>query len=155
MASQLVLQQHLPKARSASASNPPAFGAFSGFCRSVGARPEFIGTILVSAAVVLLDLIVGYGYRVGRALMVYICTILAFAGVYFAIGQTLYSRGPISPLEALIVSIIAFHGRGFFPSTFFVGDPQAEVGAFEAVIGLVVEITLVAAFTRRAFGRQG
>lgn len=103
----------------------------------------------------LLDFIVGYGYRPGRAMVIYLNTILGFALAYFAlsnIGYTGYSAR-LSPIDALILSITAFHGRGFFPSAIPLGDTLAQIGACEAVIGLLVEIILVAAFSRRAFGR--
>jgi hypothetical protein len=55
--------------------------------------------------------------------------------------------------EALIVSLTAFHGRGFFAAAFRPGDPQAAVAAGEAVLGLLIEITFIATFTQRFFAR--
>jgi hypothetical protein len=55
--------------------------------------------------------------------------------------------------EAGVVSLTAFHGRGFFSSAFQPGDPQAALAAIEAVIGLLIEITFIATFTQRFFAR--
>jgi hypothetical protein len=55
--------------------------------------------------------------------------------------------------EAIVVSMTAFHGRGFFSSVFQPGDPQAAVAEAEAFIGLFIEITFIATFTQRFFAR--
>ena len=55
--------------------------------------------------------------------------------------------------EALVVSLTAFHGRGFFSEQFKPGDPQAIIAAIEAVVGLVIEISFIATFTQRFFGK--
>ena len=55
--------------------------------------------------------------------------------------------------EALVVSLTAFHGRGFFATAFQPGDPQAALAALEAIIGLLIEITFIATFTQRFFAR--
>jgi hypothetical protein len=47
----------------------------------------------------------------------------------------------------------AFHGRGFFSAVFQPGDLQAAVAAVEALIGLLIEIVLIATFTQRFFAR--
>ena len=52
-----------------------------------------------------------------------------------------------------MVSLTAFHGRGFFATAFLPGDPQAALAAGEAVIGLLIEITFIATFTQRFFAR--
>jgi hypothetical protein len=59
---------------------------------------------------------------------------------------------PLSWSEAIVVSITAFHERGFFSSMFQPGDLQAAV-AVEAFIGLLIEIVFVATFTQRFFAR--
>jgi hypothetical protein len=98
-----------------------------------------------------LDLISGYGYRPIRSLIAYIIVILGFAAAYFALsganGQTL------SWNEAIVISMTAFHGRGFFSAVFQPGDVQAAVAAGEAFIGLLIEIVLIATFTQRFFAR--
>jgi len=49
--------------------------------------------------------------------------------------------------------LTAFHGQGFFPEQFHPGDPQAFVAAIEAFVGLLIEITFIATFTQRLFGK--
>ena len=56
-------------------------------------------------------------------------------------------------MESFVISMSAFHGRGFFPGTFSPGDPIALVGAFEALIGLIIEITLIVTLTQRLFSK--
>lgn len=51
--------------------------------------------------------------------------------------------------EAIVISMTAFHGRGFFPEQFHPGDPQALAAAIEAFVGLLIEITLIATLTQR------
>jgi hypothetical protein len=98
-----------------------------------------------------LDLISGYGYRPMRSLIAYIVVILGFAATYFALGGA--NGQPLSWNEALVVSMTAFHGRGFFAAVFQPGDLQAAVAAVEAFIGLLIEIVFIATFTQRFFAR--
>ena len=39
----------------------------------------------------------------------------------------------------------------FFPEQFLPGDPQSLVEAIEALVGLLIEITLIATLTQRLF----
>jgi uncharacterized protein YjbI with pentapeptide repeats len=94
-----------------------------------------------------LGLISGYGYKVGRCFIVYAIMIGVFALIYHSLGT---HPGWI---ESFVISMTAFHGRGFFPNQFHPGDPQAIAAAFEAFLGLLIEITLIATFTQRFFGR--
>ena len=97
-----------------------------------------------------LDLLAGYGYRPSRSVVWYLVTIFAFALTYFAIGHL-----PFFP-DAFVFSLTSFHGRGFFPglgSTNTLHNPLVVIAAFEAVIGLVIEISFIATFTQRFFGR--
>jgi hypothetical protein len=103
-----------------------------------------------------LNIVSGYGDRPLRALGVYLAVILAFAGVYFGIttpGSPIFFGGsqPLQLHEAVVFSLSSFHGRGFFPSTIGLGDPVAIVAALEAVVGLFIELVLIATFTRRLF----
>jgi hypothetical protein len=97
-----------------------------------------------------LDLIAGYGYKPGRSLIAYLTLVLGFAAVYLAIGVS--ATHGLTWNEALVVSLTAFHGRGFFANTFQPSDPQAAVAAAEAVVGLLIEISFIATFTQRFFG---
>jgi uncharacterized protein YjbI with pentapeptide repeats len=97
-----------------------------------------------------LDLLAGYGYRPGRSVLWYLLTIFTFALTYFALGQL-----PFLP-DAFVFSLTSFHGRGFFPglgSAASLHNPLVVIAAFEAVIGLVIEISFIATFTQRYFGR--
>jgi hypothetical protein len=100
----------------------------------------------------------GYGDRPLRAFGVYLAVILTFAGIYFGIttpGSPIFFSGsqPLQLHEAVVFSLSSFHGRGFFPSTISLGDPVAIVAALEAVVGLFIELVLIATFTRRLFER--
>jgi uncharacterized protein YjbI with pentapeptide repeats len=106
--------------------------------------PQYLGSLF-------LDLISGYGYRPARSLIAYVLVILGFAAGYFALGGA--NGQVLSWNEAIVISMTAFHGRGFFQTTFQVGDPQAAVAAVEALIGLLIEIVLIATFTQRFFAR--
>jgi hypothetical protein len=53
----------------------------------------------------------------------------------------------------LVVSMTAFHGRGFSPSTFSPGDPVSIVSAIEAFVGLIIEVTFIATLTQRFFNK--
>jgi uncharacterized protein YjbI with pentapeptide repeats len=98
-----------------------------------------------------LDLLAGYGYKAQRTLLAYVLTLSIFALGYYLVGT---STGPaISPLVACLVSIASFHGRGLFPGGFAPSQPMAILGEIEAVIGLTIEISFIATFTQRFFGR--
>jgi uncharacterized protein YjbI with pentapeptide repeats len=101
----------------------------------------------------LLDMLAGYSYKPGRTLAAYLATVLGFAIVYYVLGHVAANQSSMSPLYALIVSIISFHGRGFFPANFFPTFPMAVCAACEAIIGLTIEISFIATFTQRYFGR--
>jgi uncharacterized protein YjbI with pentapeptide repeats len=93
-----------------------------------------------------LDVLAGYGYRPGRSLFIYLLMITCFATCYLALGH-------LSPRESLIFSVTAFHGRGFFPGPFALSNPVTALAALEAVVGLFIEISFIATFTQRFFGR--
>jgi uncharacterized protein YjbI with pentapeptide repeats len=93
-----------------------------------------------------LDILAGYGYKPGRSLLIYILMISGFAACYYLIGHL--------PLrEALIFSVTSFHGRGFFPGPLALDSPITGLAAVEAVTGLFIEISFIATFTQRFFGR--
>lgn len=98
-----------------------------------------------------LDLLAGYGYRPGRSVLWYLAAILVFALAYhFLGGLTLY------PPDAFVFSIMSFHGRGFFPALSQetnLHNPLVMLAALEAIIGLLIEISFIATFTQRFFGR--
>lgn len=98
-----------------------------------------------------LDVIAGYGYKPMRSLIAYVLIICAFAGAYLVNAQ--FAAPHLSWDEALVLSISAFHGRGFFTSGISLGDTLARLAAGEAIIGLLIEITFIATFTQRFFAR--
>ena len=98
-----------------------------------------------------LDFLAGYGYRPGRSVLWYLAVILGFGFAYhFLGGLSLY------PPDAFVFSIMSFHGRGFFPALSQetnLHNPLVMLAAVEAIIGLLIEISFIATFTQRFFGR--
>jgi hypothetical protein len=108
-----------------------------------------------------LDGIAGYGYKPVRGVIAYVVVILGFAVAYglatnevLTFGLPPSSIHPLQWYEALVLSISAFHGRGFFQPVQSLGDPVAILAAAEAIIGLLIEISFIATFTQRFFGSK-
>ena len=98
-----------------------------------------------------LDLIAGYGYKPERSVAAYVLVILTFAAAYFTLGHIV---GPVlSPYGAAVFSMTSFHGRGFFPGGISIEDPITGLSALEALCGLIIEVSLIATFTQRFFGK--
>ncbi|HLX56312.1 MAG TPA: pentapeptide repeat-containing protein [Ktedonobacteraceae bacterium] len=100
-----------------------------------------------------LYLLAGYGYRPERSVIAYLFVVGVFAFAYFGLSMALAGTHHLAWYEALVVSLTAFHGRGFFTEQFKPGDPQAIVAAVEAVVGLLIEISFIATFTQRFLGK--
>lgn len=116
---------------------------------SVYWRQKQIGRYLFS---LFLDVLAGYGYKPVRCFIAYACVILAFALAYFLLGPA--SHIQLTPLEAIIFSMISFHGRGFAPNiSVGIGSPIAVMTAVEALVGIIIELTLIATLTQRLFNR--
>ena len=49
----------------------------------------------------------------------------------------------------------SFHGQGFFPGGIALDDPLIILAAFGAFVGLLIEVTCIAALTQRLFGKEG
>lgn len=94
-----------------------------------------------------LSLIAGYGYKLMRSFGAYVLIISTFTILY------LWLSPQLAWYEAIVVSMTAFHGRGFSPSTFSPGDPLSIASAFEAFVGLIIEVTFIATLTQRFFGK--
>lgn len=94
-----------------------------------------------------IDLLAGYGYKAWRSFLAYLIVIAIFAVIYLHFSTRLAWN------EAIVISMTAFHGRGFFPDQFHPGDPQALVAAIEAFVGLLIEVTFIATLTQRLFGK--
>jgi len=112
-----------------------------------------------AAGSLLLDLLAGFGYRPGRAILLYLAVILWFANFYVWASQGLITFGlppshvqPLAWYEALILSVSSFHGRGFQPFQ-NLNDPVAALAGMQAVLGLVIEVSFIATFTQRFFAR--
>jgi uncharacterized protein YjbI with pentapeptide repeats len=98
----------------------------------------------------LLNLISGQGEEPGRIFIAYAIIISLFTGIYWAVSHQFHtSARPLQWYEALVLSLSSFHGRGFFPSQIGLGDPLAMIAAVEAVVGLFIELILIATFTNR------
>ena len=98
-----------------------------------------------------LDLLAGYGYRPGRSVIWYLIVIFGFALTYHVFGGL-----SLFPPDAFIFSIMSFHGRGFFPSLSSetnLHNPLVMLAAAEAIVGLLIEISFIATFTQRFFGK--
>ncbi len=101
----------------------------------------------------LLDLIAGYGERPGRIFVSYLAVILGFTAAYFGVTHTVETGlSHLSWDESLVLSLTSFHGRGFFPGFLSLGDWVSRLAAGEAVIGLFIELVLIATFSRRFLG---
>jgi hypothetical protein len=107
-----------------------------------------------------LDVLAGYGYRPGRTLLAYLVVIVGFAWAYFQATHGVLTLGlhssqmqPLEWYEALVLSVSSFHGRGFFQPVQSLGDPVAILAAAEAVFGLLIEVSFIATFTQRFFGK--
>jgi len=111
------------------------------FRRLVWWKQRKFGQYLFSTA---LNLSCGYGYRPLRSLAFYVIVVGCFALLYGLAGH-------INWYDAIVDSIISLHGRGFFSTGFAPGDPLAIAAAAEAILGLLVEVVVLATVTRRLF----
>jgi hypothetical protein len=109
------------------------------------------GNINGSLGLLFLDLLAGHGYKPIRTLIAYLLVIVGFATGYFLLGQN--EAHQLSLLGAFIFSITSFHGRGFFPGGLALDDPLTVLAAVQAIIGLIIEVSFIATFTQRFFGR--
>ncbi len=99
----------------------------------------------------LLGLVAGYGYRMGRIIIAYLLVVGCAAVAYYLCGR--FGFGPhLGAAEALLVSVTAFHGR-VFSGQFGIATPVAWVAAVEAVLGLLIEGVFIAMLTQRFFGK--
>ena len=106
----------------------------------------------------LLGLLAGYGYRPAWTLGWYLLVISGFAWAYYQAWAYYHlertTNHSLSSVGAVIFSITAFHGRGFFLGGDFGYDSLiAILAAAEAMIGLFIEFSFIATFTQRFFGR--
>ena len=111
-------------------------------------RVQLFGSYIFS---LFLDVLAGYGYKPERTVGWYLFVVFSFALAYFLFGHL-----PFWP-DALVYSLTSFHGRGFLPNldgqVVTLHYPLVVMAAFEAVIGLLIEISFIATFTQRFFGK--
>ena len=101
-----------------------------------------------------LYLLAGYGYPPLRSILIYVLVVFGFAVGYYEVTHLLHAQPyPLAWYEALILSISSFHGRSFFQPVQSLGDPVAVLASIEAIFGLLIEISFIATFTQRFFGR--
>jgi uncharacterized protein YjbI with pentapeptide repeats len=100
-----------------------------------------------------LDLLAGYGYKPLRSIVAYLLIVMGFAVIYYLFGQS--EHVSLSYWGSLVFSVTSFHGRGFLPGPGVsnLDNPIIRLAALEAVVGLLVEISFIATFTQRFFGK--
>src|SRR6266516_883378 len=138
-----VLWREVLLGRSVSLQAEMAPGKVRQFVQEAWRRVRLFGSYVFSW---FLDVLAGYGYRPGRSMFIYLLVIAVFATCYDVFGHLFI-------LEALIFSVTSFHGRGFLPGPFALSSPVTALAALEAVMGLFIEISFIATFTQRFFGR--
>jgi uncharacterized protein YjbI with pentapeptide repeats len=102
---------------------------------------------------VLLAVLAGYGYRLGRIAVAYCSVVAIFALGY--LGTGLVSEGTLGAqqiLDAFQISLNAIHGRVFF-AQFGLDTLQSWLATVESVLGIVIEGVLVAMLIQRFFVR--
>ena len=116
--------------------------------RKLYRRQRQVGAYLFSLLIAALS---GYGYRLGRILIVYGLSLAVFAAAYFTAGQW-FGATHLTWYQAILVSLTAIHGRVFFES-FGLNSIQSWIAAIESVVGIVIEGVFVAMLIQRFFGR--
>ena len=119
-----------------------------GQVQDFGWRVQKLGSLVFSW---ILFLLAGYGYRPWRSIVAYLVIIFSFMGLYLLNAHFIAPH--LGWDEALVLSVSSFHGRGFFSQSITLGDTYARLAAAEAVVGLFIEISFIATFTQRFFGR--
>jgi Pentapeptide repeats (8 copies) len=113
-------------------------------------RQRKLGAYLFS---VVLAVLAGYGYRLGRIVMAYVTVVAAFALAFLAaryFAGTLIDWEQVG--EAAQISLNAIHGRVFF-AQLTLDSVQAWIATIESVVGIVIEGVFVAMLIQRFFGR--
>jgi Pentapeptide repeats (8 copies) len=110
------------------------------------------GQVLRYAFSLMLNVTTGYGYSLWRSVITYGVTIAAFACAYYFLATG--ARVSLSAVEATVLSMTSFHGRGFTAAeNVGLSNPISILGATEALVGLIIEIILIATVTHRFFGK--
>ena len=103
-----------------------------------------------------LDKLAGYGYKPIRSFYIYIFIVLFFAMLYCIVPNHSSIQGPLSSIwwQALLFSILSVHGRIPPPTSMNIDYTFTWLAAIEAILGLLIEITFIAAFTQRFFAKE-
>ena len=117
--------------------------------RKVG-FPQWLGKVAALVFSKALNGLAGYGHKPQYALAWYFVTLTSFALAYWFLGFS--SLGWTGLRGGVLLSLNAFHGRAFSPGGVTVQDWWSVLPAFEAVVGLFIEISLIATVTRRFLG---
>lgn len=97
----------------------------------------------------LLDLVSGYGEQPLKTFLAHLSVVSGFAFAYLGIIYN-FNLASNNIIGAVVYSLTSFHGRGFFPGYQLPPyDPRIVLAACEAVIGLFIELILIASFSRR------
>jgi uncharacterized protein YjbI with pentapeptide repeats len=102
---------------------------------------------------VLLAVLAGYGYRLGRIVVAYLSVVLFFAALF--LGARYLAGGAIDGpqvADALQISLNAIYGRVFF-AQFGLDTLQSWIATIESVVGIVIEGVFVAMLIQRFFGK--
>jgi hypothetical protein len=102
-----------------------------------------------------LDVLSGYGYRLGNIFVVYGLVLAIFAGIFWALGVHSFASAAAEPWyqsfwDSFLVSLSAIHGRATFEQL-GAWTPAAWVAAVESVVGIVIEGVFVAMIIQRLF----
>jgi uncharacterized protein YjbI with pentapeptide repeats len=99
-----------------------------------------------------LERIAGYGYRPWRAFRAYVATLIIFTGLNLLVPEVFATKGHLTLGQAIIESVLSFHGRGLLPTQGIATDVHyGYVAAIEAFVGLIIEATFIATLTQRFF----
>ncbi|HEY7022132.1 MAG TPA: pentapeptide repeat-containing protein [Ktedonobacterales bacterium] len=102
---------------------------------------------------VLLAVLAGYGYRLGRIVFAYLSVVLFFAALF--LGARYLGGGAIDVTQvtdSLQISLNAIHGRVFFVQ-FGLDTAQSWIATIESVVGILIEGVFVAMLIQRFFGK--
>lgn len=106
-----------------------------------------------------LDHLAGYGYKPGRSLAIYLAVLLLFTFFFHFIPNS-WDNGigsssihtPLAWADAFLFSLVSFHGRVNAPPSLMFNGLYAWISISETLLGLVVELSFIAAFTQRFLG---
>ncbi len=102
----------------------------------------------------LLAVLAGYGYRLGRIIIAYALIVGVFAAAFLASDVVSGQAALTVPntFDALQISLNAVHGRVFF-AQFHLDTVQSWLATAESIVGIVIEGVFVAMLIQRLFAR--